>query len=148
MYIYLYIYMCTYASICRLLRGGLRALHALEFFCSSKPPKTLYCRTKRSNSLLGPLRAACALEFAAPARSEPSKCARKRCSGSLGAADCVRKRCSSSLGTAGRHRKRCSGSLGAADCSRKHCSSSLGAASRDRKCCPGSPSCRLRSKSC
>ena len=92
-------------------RGGLRALETLDFFCSSKAPTTLYCRTKRSNSLLGPLRAAYALEFAAPARSEPSKCARKRCSGSLGAADCARKCCS--LETAGRDRKRWLGSLGA-----------------------------------
>ena len=48
--------------------GALRALEALRFFGSSKTP---YCRTKRSNSLLGPLGAACALEYAARARSEP-----------------------------------------------------------------------------
>jgi len=46
----------------------LEALRALRFFGSSKTP---YCRTKRSNSLLGPLGAACALEYAARARSEP-----------------------------------------------------------------------------
>ena len=49
-------------------RGPLRALEALGFFCSSKTP---YCRRKRSNSLLGPLGVACALEYAARARSEP-----------------------------------------------------------------------------
>ena len=63
--------MYMYISISKFPRGRLHALHALralDFFCSSKTP---YCRTKRSNSLLGPLGAACVLEYAARARSEP-----------------------------------------------------------------------------
>ncbi len=87
-------------------RGGLGALLALYFLCSSKTP---YCRTKRSNSLLGTLGAACALEntvlstklFKFTAWDARRRlCARKRCSSSLGAACCDRKRCSSSLGAA------------------------------------------------
>ena len=65
-YIYTHIYIYIYNT--KFPRERLGALRFLRFFGSSK---TLYCRTKRSNSLLGPLGAACALEYAARARSEP-----------------------------------------------------------------------------
>ena len=105
LYIYRYIYICIhiyiYIYIKVNLRSRLREFGAEKYnhLVCSTAPKTPYCRTKRSISLFWPLRSACALDFAAPAHSEPPKGAWKRCSGSLGAADCPRKRCSSSLGT-------------------------------------------------
>ena len=60
--------MYMYMSISKFPRGALDALGCLDLNCSSKTP---YSRRKRSNSLLGQLGAACALEYAARARSEP-----------------------------------------------------------------------------
>ena len=129
-YIYIYIYICIYINA----RSSLQEVGTLRNLArSTLSSKTPYGRTKHSNSLLGTLGAACALENTVLSNKTLASTAR-----ATRRHLCARIRCSSSLGAASRDRKRCLGSLGAADCARKRCSSSLGAASRDRKRCSGS----------